>query len=397
MRITSDWHSFSMIAVSLCVGTMGTALASPLYPIYQQLWQLQPSDITLIFITYMFGCLATLLFLGRLSTAIGFAKVMQIGLLLVALGSILCALATAALYLEVGRFLIGIASGLLTSSAMLGLIQTIPERLKQQAPQFSSIITVIGFGLGPLLGGVLAQFLPHPLIIPYLPIIVLSLLCCYGIQRLNLEITTSPKSLSFAPHLEQPKAPFAFMFYVTSITAFAVFAIFSLYASLAPSFIADVTPWQGPLVSGLAITSLLAVSGIVQFFAKSIPMHRLLNLGLILLILSCICLAVCMFQQWSILFFISDILAGLGHGLALLGAFALIHKMTHLENRAAVFSTYLFIAYLGTIVPIVAVGYLADHLGLKQAVIIFSAALAGLCILLLCLHPIAKKRLIIEA
>ncbi len=48
--------------------------------------------------------------------------------------------------------------------------------------------------------------------------------------------------------------------------------------------------------------------------------------------------------------------------------------MTTLENRAAVMSTYLFIAYLGTIVPIVAVGYLADHFGLDFAVISFCIA-----------------------
>jgi hypothetical protein len=38
-------------------------------------------------------------------------------------------------------------------------------------------------------------------------------------------------------------------------------------------------------------------------------------------------------------------LVGMGHGLTLLSAFALIHHMTNVENRAAVVS-YLFIAYL---------------------------------------------------
>lgn len=33
----------------MCVGVMGTALASPLYPLYQQAWGLQPSHITQIF------------------------------------------------------------------------------------------------------------------------------------------------------------------------------------------------------------------------------------------------------------------------------------------------------------------------------------------------------------
>ena len=85
----------------------------------------------------------------------------------------------------------------------------------------------------------------------------------------------------------------------------------------------------------------------------------------------------------SILFetppFISDICFGIGHGFALMGAFALIHQMTSLDNRAAVMSTYLFIAYLGTIVPIIAVGYLADHWGLDFAVISFCITISLLC------------------
>ena len=40
---------------SMCIGVMRTALASPLYPLYQQAWGLQPSHITQIFVTYMLG------------------------------------------------------------------------------------------------------------------------------------------------------------------------------------------------------------------------------------------------------------------------------------------------------------------------------------------------------
>ena len=60
------------------------------------------------------------------------------------------------------------------------------------------------------------------------------------------------------------------------------------------------------------------------------------------------------------LFFISDILVGVGHGFSLIGAFSFIHIMTDLNNRAAIMSTYLFVGYLGTIIPIVGVGFIAD-------------------------------------
>jgi len=91
-----------MISLALCMGTIGTALASPLYPIYQQLWHLLPSQITYIFVAYMFGCLATLLFFGRASNSFGFLRTLQVGLLFVITGLVLSAFASNALWLGLG-------------------------------------------------------------------------------------------------------------------------------------------------------------------------------------------------------------------------------------------------------------------------------------------------------
>lgn len=111
--------------------------------------------------------------------------------------------------------------------------------------------------------------------------------------------------------------------------------------------------------------------------------NQSIQIGLGALLVSFVLLGLCMTLHWSWLFFVSDILVGIGHGLGLLGAFGLIHQMTHTQNRAAVMSTYLFVGYLGTIVPIIAVGYLADHFGLITGVLGFCLAIGLLCLLLL--------------
>ena len=371
-----------MVSLALCIGTIGTALASPLYPIYQQLWHLLPSHITYIFVAYMFGCLATLLFLGRSSNSFGFRPTLQIGIVFVILGLALSSIASNALWLALGRFIIGIASGLISTSAMLGLITTIPDSHKQNAPQLSSIITVIGFGLGPFIGGLIAQFSNQPLVTPYLPIIAAAILCFFGLFLVKApQFKVQP--FSIAPRLEIPAAQHHSLFFIAGLTAFSAFGAFSLFASLSPSFVKDLIPWHGPLVSGSAIASILLVSAVVQFSAKSLLPAKSLILGLITLVVSFVLLGLCMSMQWSILFFISDILVGVGHGLGLLGAFGLIHQMTTPDNRAAVMSTYLFIGYLGTIVPIIAVGYLADHFGLTTGVLGFCLGVGLICLALI--------------
>lgn len=392
MTVQHPWRPFIMVSLALIMGTIGTALASPLYPIYQELWHLLPSQITYIFVAYMFGCLAMLLFFGRASNSFGFLRTLQVGLIFVILGLVLSALASSTAWLGLGRFIIGIASGLISTSAMLGLMLTIPDSHKPHAPQLSSIITVIGFALGPLIGGVIAQFSAFPLLTPYLPIIAGAVLCLIGLFRLKSP-TFQAQAFSIAPHLELPAAQTRTHFFIAGLTAFCAFGIFSLFASLSASFVKDLIPWHGPLVSGVAISSILFISAIIQFFAKSLPAARSLNYGLILLMGSCLLLAICMQTQLSLLFFISDVGVGLGHGLGIMGSFGLIHQMTDPHNRAAVISTYLFMGYLGTIVPIIAVGYSADLWGLNLAVIGFGIGMSILCLTLYLWHRKQKALL----
>nr|WP_254202697.1 MULTISPECIES: MFS transporter [unclassified Acinetobacter] len=381
MTPTTPWQPFLIVSLTLIMGTIGTALASPLYPIYQQLWHLLPSQITYIFVAYMFGCLSTLLFLGRTSNSIGFLRTLQVGLALITLGLIISVFAENALVLSLGRFIIGIASGLMTTSAMIGLMYSIPESHRQIAPQLISIITAVGFGLGPLVGGVIAQFSATPLVTPYFPIIAGAVLCFVGLFWMRTP-EFIPQPFSMAPKLQRPAAQFQPVFIIISLAAFSAFAAFSLFASLSPSFLTDILPWHGPLVSGLAITSILFISALVQYLARAVTAAKCLLSGLITMLISLLSLSICMLFKISFLFFVSDILFGMGHGLVLIGAFGFIHLMTDTENRAAVMSTYLFIGYLGTIVPIIAVGYLADHWGLDVAVITFCIAIGMLCVAL---------------
>lgn len=365
-----QWQPFLIISIALCIGTLGTALPSPLYPIYQQVWGLLPSDITTIFVAYMFGCLATILFLGRTSNSIGFVKTLQVGLFFSIIGLILSACAVNSTWLGVGRFVIGISSGLITTAALIGLIMVTPESHKSSASQLSSIVTVIGFSLGPVTGGILGQISAQPLVTPYIPIIVIAILSFLSLFSLKTPAFDKQR-FSVAPKLELPEVVYRAQFWVVGLTAFGIFACFSLYASLASSFVKDVLPWHGPLVSGAAISLILFISAFSQFYTKTWSAKKNLNFGLILMAISQALLALCMFTGMSAFFFISDIVLGIGHGMGLLGAFAFIHEMTTIANRTAVVATYLFVGYLGTIIPIIAVGYGANHFGLTAAVIGF--------------------------
>ena len=125
--------TFFWICYAMCVGVMGTALASPLYPLYQAAWNLRPSDITHIFVVYMFGVLAVLLFMGRLTARFGFLAILRLGLVLMTAGVALSAVAGSVPVFMAARLVIGMASGMISTSAATGLVQVGGDRDPRRA------------------------------------------------------------------------------------------------------------------------------------------------------------------------------------------------------------------------------------------------------------------------
>jgi MFS family permease len=73
------------------------------------------------------------------------------------------------------------------------------------------------------------------------------------------------------------------------------------------------------------------------------------------------------------------LMTAFGHGLASVAGMGVISKLTQPHERGGLLSSYLIVGYLGTIVPILGMGWLSDHLGLHRALLVFCGAMALLC------------------
>ena len=367
----------------MCVGVMGTALASPLYPIYQQAWQLQPSHITQIFVAYMFGALASLLFLGRLTDRFGFLAVLRLGLILMTAGIISSALAWNIPSFGISRFLIGISSGLITTSASVGMTQLNNKGDLQRAAATTSLTIAFGFGLGPVVGGLVAQWLPMPLKTAYLPSILLGFLAIYALFKVRIPLTAavaaSSGNLSYRdvmPTMSQPRKPFLHHYMLGCMAAFSAFGMFSLFTSLAPSFMQDMVPWHGPLVSGLSIGIILFLSAGIQLLARPVATKKVIAGGFFALAASNLLLILNTQLGSPWLFALSVLTTATGHALCNLAGMSIVNKVSKPVNRTGLLSTYLIIGYLGTIVPILGLGWLSDSLGLTRALVVFCLCLS---------------------
>ena len=368
------WPPFAWVCFAMCVGVMGTALASPLYPLYQAHWDLLPSHITGIYVAYMLGALASLLLLGRLSDRFGFLPVLRSGLMLVTAGVLLSALAWNVPSFVVSRVLIGMASGMITTSASVGLTQLSRSTNVLHASAMTSFAMSLGFGLGPLVGGVLAQWLPYPLVTAYLPSLGLGALAVYALFQVQVAApaAAAPMPLrAWLPRITLPTPLLRRPFFIACFGAFCTFGIFGLYASLAPSFMGQMLPWHGPAVSGMSIAVILFLSAGVQWFSRPLHTKTCVLWGLGLLALGNLWLMATTYSNWPALFILSLLTTAAGHGLMNLAGIAIVNKVATPATRSGLLSTYLVVGYIGTIVPILGVGWLSDHVGLPLAIVTF--------------------------
>lgn len=375
----------------MCVGVMGTALASPLYPLYQAAWGLRPSDITHVFVVYMFGVLAILLFMGRLTARFGFLATLRLGLALMTFGVVLSALAGEVPAFMVARLIIGLASGMISTSAAIGLVQVSAGRDPRRVSAITTVAMTLGFGMGPLVGGVIAQWLPRPLVTAYVPSALMGLLAVYALFRLGDAVpapaapaatqdggTLRAAILRWLPSIALPPRAGRRHFWIASIGAFSAFGLFSLYASLAPSFMQELVPWHGPAVSGCTIAAILFLSSAFQFMVRQWRTKTVVIVGGVALVACNLLLAWTSHSRIALLFVASVVATSFGHALANVAGMSVVGKLTHPGHRAGLLASYMIVGYLGTIVPILAVGWLADRLGLGQAVVVFSYAMAAL-------------------
>lgn len=366
------WLSFAMIA-----GVMGTALISPLYALYKDSWQLQTSDISFIYVVYMAGAMFGLLFFGRLSDKLGFRPVMLAGLALVLLGTLISMVASNLTTLCVGRIIVGIASTMVTTSATSGMTRLVLPEHAQRAAIKSGFLLALGFGLGPLIGGLMGQWVAYPLVTTYIPPLVFGAIAIVALYKLDWPKTTHPSPnkkfgwKDVLPKLTLPDSRDAMAFALTSCLPFLAFGVFGLYASMSPLFLDELLPWHGPIVSGIALASILLVSALTQIFMKRSAIHISGCVGLSMLGISNALLIINLLYSSSVLFGLGVLATALGHGFCMLAGMSMISRIATSENRSGLLSSYLVIGYFGSILPMSLVGWLADHWGLNVALYTF--------------------------
>ncbi|MDX2405447.1 MFS transporter [Streptomyces microflavus] len=367
-------------AAVFAIGMAGTTLPTPLYGLYREELGFSELMVTVVFAVYALGVIATLLLAGNVSDETGRRPV-----LLAALGfsaaSALCFLFEGGLpALFAGRLLSGFAAGLLSGAATVTVMELAPPGRAAGAGLAATAANMGGLGCGPLLAGLLAEYAPWPLRLPFVVHLALIAAAAVLTWLLPETVTSSGRRLRLRPQGLAVPPQVRGVFAPSALAAFAGFSLLGLFTAVAPAFVAETLDVHNLALAGLVVFSVFLASTAGQALMGRVGERRALPGGCFVLVAGLVLVAASLLLASLPLLVAGALCGGLGQGLAFRGAVTAISAAAPPEHRAATVSAFFVIAYLGISLPVVGVGALTLGIGLRNAGLTFAG-----CVLVLAL------------
>jgi MFS family permease len=363
---------------------MGTTLPTPLYPIYSDAFHLSPLMITIIYAVYALGVIAGLLVFGQLSDRIGRRYVLIPGIILSVLSAVVFLSATNVGLLLLGRVISGLSAGLFTSTATATIVNLAPDNKKNQASTIASSVNMLGLGFGPLLCGVLAQYLPYALHLVFIVDIVLLIPAFIGIWLMPEPIQNKQSFQIKVQKLSVPSNIRATFIYAV-IPVFVGFSMLGLFTAISPNFLGEILNIQNKAIIGVTVFLVFCASTVGQLLFKQKSDYNVLMLGSATLIVGVILVGISLPLGSYVLLLIGAIVSGFGQAFSFRAGLSTVNTVSPSDKQGEITSAFFTIAYVAISIPVVGVGLLQLGLSVQGAGIVFSIIVVILAIISLLL------------
>ncbi|GGR19525.1 MFS transporter [Streptomyces roseolus] len=353
----------------------GTTLPTPLYPLYQEEFGFSELTVTVVYAVYAFGVLAVLLLAGNASDTIGRRPTLRWGLAFAAASAVCFLCADALGWLYAGRLLSGLSAGLFTGAATAYVIELAPPGGAARATLVATAANMGGLGCGPLLAGLLAEYAPEPLLLPFAVHLALLALSALALRWLPETVAERRPLSAVRPRRPALPARVRPVFVPAAVASFVGFALFGVFTSVSPAFLARYLHVDDHAVSGLVVALAFFASIAGQTAAGRVGADRSLPLGCAVLFAGLVLLALALATDHLFFLVSAALVGGTGQGLTFRAALSAVAAASPPDRRAAVISSLFVVAYTGISLPVIGVGLLADPLGLEGAGLVFIACM----------------------
>jgi MFS family permease len=370
--------SFWVLALVFAVAMAFSTIPTPLYAFYQQRDGFSTFMITVVFAAYSVGVIGSLFLAGHLSDWFGRRPLLLAALVTESVAAGIFLVWTELPGLILARVVTGIGVGLVTATAtaQMGELNALarPNTGRTRAERAAVAANMGGLALGPLIAGLLAQFVVHPLVVPYL--LFLGLLIGAVIAVLVVPETvdlTNPRP-KYRPQRVSVPASGRPLYYTVAIASFTSFSILGLFTSVAPGFIAGTLRYSSPLLAGTVTFLVFGAAAVAQIAASGLAAARQVNLGLALMAAGILIVTTAVWWPTLALFIVGGVIAGSGVGVLFKGALATAAGLALPQARGETLAGLFLAAYAGLVVPVLGIGVASVEFPLRSALLGFAAS-----------------------
>ncbi|MDQ1360882.1 MAG: hypothetical protein QOJ44_1259 [Acidimicrobiaceae bacterium] len=381
-RMWSTPHgvAFWVVGAAFLLNMAFSAVPTPLYVLYQQRDHFSGIMVTIVYAVYAVGVIGSLFLAGHISDWVGRRRVLVVALLVNVASAVLFIFFPSLAGLIVARIVSGISVGLTTATATAYLAElhlgARPDATGKRPQVVATAANLGGIGVGPLVAGLLAQFAPAPLRLPY--IVVGGMLAVLALFVAVAPETTTPPDPRPAWHPQRVAVPKHARghFYAATSAAIAAFAVYGVFNSLVPSFLAGTLHVNSHATAGVVAFSAFAAGALAQIALAKLGNVRLLRWSLPVLLLGLVLFATGMWVANLVVFVVGGIVTGAGGGLVFRGALVAAGSTAPTESRAEVLAGFFLGAYIGLSVPVIGLGIATTYAPARDVMLVFVVLVA---------------------
>ncbi|MEV6781273.1 MFS transporter [Streptomyces sp. NPDC051098] len=262
------WDFWSVASVVFVVMAASSA-PSALYGLYQQQWDIGTAGSTIIYACYAAGAILTLLLAGNVAEHISSRRTIILALGVIGVSFLAFIAASGPGSLGAARLIQGIGVGLLTGSAGKALANLHRHRSSKSAAAVNSAATSMGIALGAVSSGLIVEYAPAPLLIPFIVLAVLSMLGLIAVSVIPAwETASSRPARTWRPRLLRltPDSRHVLLRVAPIVTA--GWAVVGLYLALGVEMSSTLLHTQDRALSALVILVVQGFGGIAPMLLQ---------------------------------------------------------------------------------------------------------------------------------
>jgi MFS family permease len=373
-------HGFGFWAVAfayLVVMAFAT-LPSPLYGLYQARDGFSSFVITIIYAAFAVGVVATLLLAGHISDWHGRRRVLLPAIAASVVSAIVFLVWRDVPGLIVARIVNGMSVGVVAATATAYLAELHathrPDASPRRAQLIATGVNLGGLGLGPLVAGVLAQWVDGPLTVPYVVLLV-ALVVAMVVVAVAPETRDRPDPMP-AYRVQRVSVPAEARgaFAGAAAAAFLAFGALGLFNGLAGTFLVGTLHETSHALAGVTVFAMFVAGITAQTVSASWTPRSTLAAGIALMLagMAVVVLAAWLATPSLALFLIGGAVMGAGAGAVFKGSVATVIAISPAETRAEALAGLFLAGYVGLSLPVVGAGIALQATSAKNTLLGFA-------------------------